>query len=190
MKKHKLLKHAYDNYPKGIRFKCISSGEEIISNGKFIINGNKRVLHITENNNGKGVLSNIIDCQLKWATIVPEKTAVKVNNEFELEQMYKAFPDYKEMVAHYGFKLPLAIEAKGFVWVAGGAIDYNIIEYADFAKEKGLALKPTEVVLDYPTLTIKVTKDGFSAEAKSDTRIFTFSISDIESIHSAMKSLK
>lgn len=50
--------------------------------------------------------------------------------------------------------------------------------------------KPKEIVIDYPTIVLTVTKNGFKSVCKSDTRKITYDGEDIEKIYNAYKSLQ
>ena len=68
MKKHELLKYAYDNYPKGTKFKSAPSKIENVSNGKFIISCTGAV-KMDKNERGTIIFSPING----WAEIVKEE---------------------------------------------------------------------------------------------------------------------
>lgn len=69
MKKHKLLKHAYDNYPKGTHFIGVICKSVFVSTGEFDFFGSDLVCE-TEFNGSIRVYCN--DTK-KWAEIVSEK---------------------------------------------------------------------------------------------------------------------
>lgn len=156
MKKHELLKKAYDNYPKGTKF-ISSEGVEFISSGNFSFG--KDILDYSYNDNN--ILNNPVGLVYyadldKWADIIVEfkpksilsgDISIKFNNKRELELILK----------HY--------ESKGWVWFNGDAplskvevakiYDYNTnveykdkfgfndsyarnVSFADFAKEVGI----------------------------------------------------
>ena len=77
MKKHELLKYAYDNYPKGTKFKSPSIHKtEIISTGQFRLNENNDVLLDDE----KGTYVKYSNSS-GWAEIVTDrKPLVKTND--------------------------------------------------------------------------------------------------------------
>lgn len=152
-KKYELIKHAYDNYPKGTVFTSIKSGTEYISTGTFeLSNISRNVYCILEGGYGerKVCVYSYLD---GWAEIVKPsildgKVAIQVDNERE----------FKLLMEHY--------EGKGWRWneydkpgeynpnrqfpygitysdrfLVG---DYNtstyikLIPFSDFAKEVGI----------------------------------------------------
>lgn len=68
MKKHELLKYAYDNYPKGTKFKQMASGKTIESTGEFNLVVNTTYFYISDANNSNFVYSSSDIGQ--WAEIV------------------------------------------------------------------------------------------------------------------------
>jgi hypothetical protein len=68
MKKHELLKGAYDNYKAGITFKCIDALEPIKSSGVYEISDMGRVID---------PINNACVWDGEWAEIIPEKTERK-----------------------------------------------------------------------------------------------------------------
>lgn len=152
-KKHKLLKHAYDNYPKGVKFKSIESGVEIISNGKFIINGDNRVLHIGEKNVGFGVISSVVNCELVWAEIIEKpksildgKVAISVQNEREFQLLMKHYEEKgwkdKSDIGSVNYIEGVCWKYEnGYSWASSDywtKEGYTIIQFADFASEVGI----------------------------------------------------
>jgi hypothetical protein len=151
MKKHELLKHAYDNYPKGTKFKNLTTGKENISIGSFEV-GTFGITTSEEIEGGKTLLCRYKD--LKWAEIVNPKIAVKVENEKEFKALMKYYYSlgwkwndkcspldpsgkyqstdtniiqFNDKFVHIGtLKFPIA--------------DYQIIPFSDFAKEHSIKL--------------------------------------------------
>jgi len=161
MEKHELLKLAYDNYPKGIRFVPFIDGGTYTSSGKFELNP-EDYDSITDAENGhyvyeygrwakileKPVLDFTFDCAASQS-ILTGMCAIQVNNERE----------FKLLMEHY--------ESKGWRWCTGriptyykisqlddfggfpnlisfkdkfnhDAQGYELIAFADFAKEVGI----------------------------------------------------
>jgi len=71
MKKHELLKYAYDNYPKGTKFKQMASAKTIESTGEFNLLINTTYFYICDANNSNFVYSSSDNG--KWAEIVTDK---------------------------------------------------------------------------------------------------------------------
>lgn len=69
MKKHELIKFAYDNYPKGTIFYQLASGKEIKSSGVFKIIEGGGGFGICDDENGNGVYAQHSN---RWAGIKPE----------------------------------------------------------------------------------------------------------------------
>lgn len=147
MKKHELIKHAYDNYQKGTKFTPPYMSTEYISTGIFNVlsDGDVEMIHPET---GKATV--LVMCGQEWAEIIPEnpsildvKVAIQVNNERE----------FKLLMEHY--------EGKGWKWVEGQEpFEYNslfkfqyslaykdqfhvdqvspVIPFSDFAKEVGI----------------------------------------------------
>lgn len=62
MKKHELLKHAYDNYPKGTNFISFADNKEVVaSSGKFRVS----------QNNHQGIW--VTDVETSWVVFCPDK---------------------------------------------------------------------------------------------------------------------
>lgn len=96
MKKHELLKHAYDNYPKGTKFYQIVSGEEIVSSGKFQITLGDGCFGVCDVEKSHAVYSSP---EKVWAEIVKPKIAVRVENEKEFKALMKYYDSlgYKDI---------------------------------------------------------------------------------------------
>jgi len=155
MKKHELLKYAYDNYPKGTKYTNLGSKEVSTSSGVF---------HIDSNGvRDSETYSFVLGTEDKWAEIIPEKpasildgkVAIQVNNKREFKLLmehyeskgfkshatYKAFLDTYNITSSFS-ELPTAVSycdyfghSKLKYWKENG---YNIIPFADFAKEVGI----------------------------------------------------
>jgi len=75
MKKHELLKFAYDNYPKGTQFKTLSNNpENAVSSGEFRIAENDFQGYWVSDVDTSWVICNHKN---KWAEIVPQITEVE-----------------------------------------------------------------------------------------------------------------
>jgi len=150
-KKHELLKYAYENYPKGTKFKSKTIDSVFDSTGSFYFDDTEKI-RCSGNDH-------IIYSQHGWATIVPAsilsgKCAIAVNNERE----------FKLLMEHYA--------EKGWRWCSGhtpsskeplgdmtlpNAVMYSdecyhtiidgtrVVDFADFAAEVGI--KPPVFVL-------------------------------------------
>lgn len=148
MKKHELLKHAYDNYPKGVlcRFNTAKKNYHI-SNGIF---------HVTED--GKYIMGgDNFDCfydEGEWAEIVIEKQsilsgkcAIQVTNEREFKLLMNHY-DGKFWSWNGGsgvntsvkLKYPTGIsyEDDFMHWYKESDEEYTLISFQDFAKEVGI----------------------------------------------------
>lgn len=147
MKKHELLKHAYDNYPKGSIARFDGKLPDHTSTGKFKItdlnkDGNLQVM------SDEGHECFYADGQ--WAEIVKPKIAVKVENEKEFKALMKYYdsleyvwnggdePLKKESLPYY----PNAIKFEDkFQHSAGKECPgYQIIPFSEFAADKGIKL--------------------------------------------------
>jgi hypothetical protein len=151
MKKHELLKYAYDNYPKGTVARFGGKAPDHVSTGKFTItdlnhNGNIQVM----SDNG----SECFYCSGEWAvpvapSILSGKCAIQVNNEREfnlLMEHYEAKGWKNDEVQEgkgyshsdhnncYDYKNHFRRSSKGIQEDLG----YTIIPFADFAKEVGI----------------------------------------------------
>jgi len=153
MKKHELIKHAYDNYPKGTlaRFKTAPNVDHI-STGKFRIiegTGNGTCV-ISEDDNHCFYASQ----GNEWAEIVKPKIAVKVENE-------KEFNKIVEYLNSKGFELganknapwsswsgkPLLVEINENAetiyehFKVNSKLHYHeVIDFSDFAKTYNIKL--------------------------------------------------
>lgn len=144
MKKHELIKAAYDNFPKGTKFTW--GGDDIISTGKFHFNDDTIVVSDDE-------IEYIVFDGKNWATIIPDsilsgKCAIQVNNERE----------FKLLMEHYegrgwisiGGDIPCKVQycsdqpyfryENNFGYSMKYAKDagYKIIPFQDFAAEIGV----------------------------------------------------
>jgi len=150
MKKHELLKYAYDNYPKGVlcRFKSAPNVDHV-STGKFRI--------IEGTGNGTCVISDddnhcfYASDGNEWAQIVNPKIAVKVENEKEFHALMKYYDGLGKKLNN-GLK-PLAFEVRKinfpmFVMTddltfcdADGLEEiYSESSFTEFAKEHNIKL--------------------------------------------------
>lgn len=152
MKKHELIKYAYDNYPKGVKFDTpFTDG---ISTGKFTlwqpdfhhlapVNG---VWRVDEDGKPSGM---VFDGD-KWAEIIPEsilsgKCAIQVNNEREFKLLMEHYEskgwkwasnDYPTKITYSTNNHSEAITYEDrFSYYSDG---YKIIPFDVFAKETGI----------------------------------------------------
>jgi len=121
MKKHELLKYAYDNYKKDVRFITLLEKLTCRSSGVFELNEDDYNA-ISDVNTGQYIYE-----YGRWATIVPEakpsilsgKCAIQVNNERE----------FKLLMEHYASKgwvpCPIQIDKNDF------GTTHHIIEYSN-----------------------------------------------------------
>lgn len=144
MKKHKLLKHAYDKYPKGTRVKSLYNDFVSISSGVFVLSTNIwRDLNDCKND------FDVYDmASQRWAKIITEekpksildgKVAVQVNNERERDKFNKHIkPDFDYAFDNY--PAFIQIDEQGFYSTIRGAekFGYTIVSFQDFAKEVGI----------------------------------------------------
>lgn len=86
MKKHELLKYAYDNYPKGTKFKNLAGGEECTSSGIFEFS-EYGILNSTGIKNYIYGYKEKVTWGDKWAEIVKPKIAVKVESDKEFKAL-------------------------------------------------------------------------------------------------------
>jgi len=149
MKKHELLKYAYDNYPKGTKFKNLSTGKENISIGKFEVR-TFGIVTSEEVDGGKTLLVRFSG--LKWAEIVTEKIAVRVDNEREFNHTIEYLKSKGwNLGANNGIKWsswtgkPLLVEIYENAETVyesfkdGSKLNnHQIIPFTDFAKDKGI----------------------------------------------------
>jgi len=146
MKKHELLKFAYDNYPKGTKYICGSKSKEIIeSSGVFRISQNEsQGTWVTDD------LTSYVICSTsgKWVEIVKSKIAVKVENEKEFKALMKYY-DSLGYVWNGGDKASdkkglqeypnnIEFENKAQHTIPKNSPDHKIITFSDFAKEHGI----------------------------------------------------
>jgi len=96
MKKHELLKFAYDNYPKGTNFKS-TNGIDYHSTGNFTcwqdhFNDASHEMSVWQINKLGRPQGMVYDGETKeWAEIVKQKIAVKVENEKEFKALMKYY---------------------------------------------------------------------------------------------------
>lgn len=150
MKKHELLKHAYDNYPKGTKFKNLATGHEVTSSGNFELNETGIF------NSGKGLdnaflygIDKYMPWHGKWAEIVKPKIAVKVENEKECIALEKHF---KSLGWRFGSRQWPLVKfydntANGYSGIPinkairnAEELGYQIIPFSEFAAENGIKL--------------------------------------------------
>lgn len=89
MKKHEIIKYAYENYPKGTKFKGAGSNREFVSNGSFVF-GVDVVDYVINGHNPNSLLNDplglVHDADTGvWATIVTEEKP----KELEIGKWYK-----------------------------------------------------------------------------------------------------
>lgn len=148
MKKHKVIEHAYENYPKGTKFTWSKDTHPKVveSSGKFIF---------IDDIDGKLILADAIEKDLaiwngeKWAEIVKPKIAVKVENEKEFKALMKYFKENKLFHAA-SMPEPYAIDDFAYgncftfhdKWfsIKDTDTDYQIIPFDEFAEDKGIKL--------------------------------------------------
>lgn len=140
MKKHELIKTAYDNYPKGTKFKSLT-GAIFESTGKFEFDCGS-IFRIDENGSLKG---NVYTAG--WAEIVTDKTAVRVENELEFRALMEFYESkgFKHAIlgaeAMYsgGIKIiPYKNDWMFYFEESDLCSEYSIKQFKAFAKEHGL----------------------------------------------------
>lgn len=156
MKKHELLKHAYDNYPKGVKFES-TNGKEYTSTGNFTCwqehfnNASHKmsVWRINESGRPEGM---VYDGETKdWAEIVNPKIAVKVEKEKDFHALMKHYDGLgwewnsgdKPLVENEF--LPLRVKSKitfenYFSYYINSHKQYKEVSFPDFAKEHNIKL--------------------------------------------------
>jgi len=146
MKKHELLKFAYDNYPKGTKFLNLTTGKENVSVGSFEV-GTFGITTSEEIDGGKTILCRYKD--FKWAEIVNPKIAVKVENEKEFNALMKYYNRKGWFTSDNMSPLSLKylksdceiIEFNdNFSSVRYSSDLYTVIPFSDFAKEHNIKL--------------------------------------------------
>lgn len=142
MKKHELLKYAYDNYPKGTKVKSIYDDTISISSGVFVLSTN--------------IWCDLGDCSKdfdvydfankKWAEVVNPRTAVIITNEFEYNQVKKAFKELRfgYSSSNYSAWGGQTIYAKCEYMLDWGVNlndkEYTAVSFQDFAKEHNIRI--------------------------------------------------
>lgn len=151
MKKHELLKHAYDNYPKGVKFES-TNGIEYTSTANFTCwqehfnNASHKmsVWRINESGKPQGM---VYDGSTKeWAEIVNTKIAVKVENEKEFHALMRYYDSLgwkcqsgdAPLELTYLSTYPFSFE-NNFCRV-NTSDSYQIIPFSDFSKEHNIKL--------------------------------------------------
>lgn len=144
MKKHELLKHAYDNYPKGTKYKQHPYSEIInIASGNYEIN-DVSVYDVEEDL----ALFIYSDKFAVWAQIVKPKIAVKVENEKEFKALMKYCDSlgYDSQNGHnleyqhkYGKNEIIAFHTHFFANPTPSE-NYQIIPFSGFASEHNIKL--------------------------------------------------
>lgn len=150
MKKHELLKYAYDNYPKGLKITwSIDTNDEVFEcSGSYLFmdhEGDEMIVDSIDNElalwNGKG-----------WAEIVKQKIAVKVENEKEFKALMKYYDSlgwkwngglsplsstsiYFPNIINYEDKFMHGISKSDFIYEGG-----QIIPFSEFAEQNGIKL--------------------------------------------------
>lgn len=153
--KWELLKYAYDNYPKGTLIKW--SDVQGTVDGLYNFDGDGRIVDST---------NFVVHNSMKFAEIIPEKqssildgkVAIQVNNEREFKLLmehyeskgWKEHPKYNihgfgstHHVIEYNDSYLRMDESNIFA-----TIQYNVIPFADFAKEVGIT-PPVFVMNDF-----------------------------------------
>ena len=147
-KKWELLKHAYDNYPKGTKFLSIAHKEKCISNGIFYFGAIDKENILTEVDS----IGRYVYIAGKWAEIIAEekpksildgKVVIQVNNEREFKLLMEHF-ESKGWILNNGIK-PTDQEFSGKCWVTyknrsdfkyrEEYLDITVIPFSEFAKE-------------------------------------------------------
>lgn len=156
MKKHELLKHAYDNYPKGLKITWPIDTNPVV----FECSGS----YLFMCNEGDEMIVDSVDNELalwngkQWAEIVNPKIAVKVENEKEFkalmkyydslgysnQYMFVTFPEKR--IKEDGFLLITFEDNYVYPHVYFGNHEnlnpdnYQIIPFSEFAVERGIKL--------------------------------------------------
>lgn len=154
MKKFELIKHAYDNYPKGTKFIGATGHNPIAHESTGDLRFSTDFFGIINYPNGKGIIyDGTID---KWAEIVNPKIAVKVENEKESVALEKHFKEKGWRFGSRQFPLVKFYDetANGYSGIPihkairnAEEAGYQIIPFGEFAEEKGIKL-PLITTLD------------------------------------------
>jgi len=152
-KKWKLLKKAYDNYPKGTKCQWVEFGSVMNCHGEYHFSNEYGVTRIHDRDGYA-----IFDGQ-DWAEIITEKpasildgkVAVQVNNEREFKLLMEHYEskgwnasngnsvkNIEKLNIDSGLQNDLWKYGQGFHAVNVNISSWNIISFADFAKEVGI----------------------------------------------------
>lgn len=190
MKKHELLKYAYDNYPKGTKVHFHGHQFPFTLNGNYsfddegdIVDGAKRVVYLLDKN--------------KWAEIVTDREPLVKTNDgiFLFEGDYVAcvfLTDGKwELGKEYNWILSNTVtqscqdqcsDTRALFSTKQAALDW--IEKINKPKDIDVALHGNDGVF------AKVTKDLIRFKDKQDNwNVISLKPSDIEDIYHALKTL-
>lgn len=185
MKKHQLIKHAYDNYPKGTVFLSCVTESKITSCGVFHLSKQGSVVDSESKMFVKNYTSD------KWATIVTDerKPLLKSEDGVDLFEGDEYWIVSCLSTQKWWLNCCQKLQAHHVV------ITRHVVHKAFSTREAAEvwikeANKPKEIVFDHTNIKIVVFKDKFYAEAKTDSRRFTFDMKDIENINSAIKQLQ
>lgn len=138
MKKHELLKYAYDNYPKGTKFTW-GNGNDHISNNFFFFPFDSNAI-FSEDKNG---CQNTLFDGSKWAEIVKPKIAVKIEKEKEFKALMKYYDSlgYRHWNLDNGWIGSYVTFEKEYNWLLDGQTeDYQIIPFSEFAVKRNIKL--------------------------------------------------
>jgi len=156
MKKHELLKYAYDNYPKGTVARFGGKLPDHVSTGKF------EITDLNHNGEIQVMSDNGLECFYadgEWAEIIPEKQPSILDGKVAI--YCKNYREYLLTAKHldsigkrsnivkeeYFENKPIwiSVENQPVFWSSIGEIrpednGYSIIPFADFAKEVGITV--------------------------------------------------
>lgn len=196
MKKHELLKYAYDNFPKGTKFKSVT-GIEGTSTGKFkFLDGDKGIAM-----EGVDVGGLILGYGFEiWATVIEDRKPLLISEDgvelFDGDKYWSANNICGEWVLSNDSKL----DKKEYVLYNNSAPITTPDNHKAF-RTKQSALdwiekmnKPKEikVPLFETCMYALVSKHGVLFKWKNDAQYMAYKLtpSDIEDIHNALSQLK
>ena len=196
MKKHELLKYAYDNYPKGVWFKSLS-GNFFKSTGKFAFD-NGSILMVRED--GK-LMGNVFTKD--FAEIVePNKEPLKIAVRVDTEEEAKAIVDYlgqEFTITAFIGKVPCVIYPnKNERWGYNRLIDHEdqclndheVLSFSDFAKEHGIEFKPKEIEVKLFNDNVAIITEKLIEIRYNGGNLYAQLFpSDIEDIYHAIKTI-
>lgn len=194
MKKHELIKEAYDRYPKGTKCKWHCNGGEIISTGIFHFNDN----YILDSNDMAVFYGG------EWAEIIPEsilsgKVAVICTNPRQAKiiadhQNKKDVGNFNgEISVYLNRDCDLMPDDLNWDFTPNVSSDYKIIPFKDFAAEVGIK-QPVFVMTSEDGVPLYIGDDVYVPQLHFDSytraRLFKVKMSNKTDINSKFFSTK